>query len=122
MVVVAPFAGITPQVRRVSAGAKLGAGRYLSRLSRQHPWFSGPDGSYRGCDHGPDTSCPRGHNVHLDALWRFAWTFGLAGDQKVHITRGEGKRCTLWTGVRTVGPPLGRGGSPLSRPAVSSAP
>jgi hypothetical protein len=32
----APSAGITPQVRRVSAGWCLG--RYLSRLSRQPPW------------------------------------------------------------------------------------
>src|SRR5258707_8657713 len=44
---VAPFAGITPQVRRVSAGAS--AGRYLSRVSRQHPWFPGPSGCYREC-------------------------------------------------------------------------
>ena len=36
MSLVAPSAGITPQVRRVSAGAF--AGRYLSRLSRQPPW------------------------------------------------------------------------------------
>ena len=45
----APFAGITPQVRRVSAGSHCRVRRYLSRLSRQHPWvFKLLAGCYRG--------------------------------------------------------------------------
>src|SRR5215218_3816350 len=41
-VCIAPSAGITPQVRRVSAGRRFRRGRYLSPLSREPPWlFSG---------------------------------------------------------------------------------
>jgi hypothetical protein len=38
IVLLAPFAGITPQVRRVSAGRDFPLVRYLSPLAREPPW------------------------------------------------------------------------------------